>query len=59
MDFAASGEILFKARCGAKAFVDSLKDTRKGVFFYGADDEAQTRNHTPQKLRFSGGPTSD
>ncbi len=25
MDFAVSGEILFKARCGAKDFFDSLK----------------------------------
>ncbi len=24
MDFAASGEILFKARCGAKDFLDKL-----------------------------------
>ena len=25
MDFAASGEILFKARCGAKDFLDKLR----------------------------------
>ena len=33
MDFAASGEILFEARCGAKDFFDSLRRTQKRPSF--------------------------
>ncbi len=35
MVFAASGENLFEARCGAKDFFDSLKAPRMGSFFDG------------------------
>ena len=35
------------------------KHRLKTMLRFGADDEARTRNHTPQKLRFSGGPTSN
>ncbi len=31
MDFAVSGEILFKARCGAKDFFDNQYHARKDV----------------------------
>ena len=32
MGFAASGETLFKTRCGAKDFFDKLKDTACGRY---------------------------
>ena len=41
MDFAVSGEILFKARCGAKDFFDSLSPgfQTRGLFYAAASKQ--------------------
>ena len=38
MDFAASGEILFKARCGAKDFLDKLTRALFGARVFAPDE---------------------